>query len=714
VSFNWASLTNPDAPTESAAPGAVATPTGNGFRARYDNATTHDENRRQWWGADALSARAANSFAVRRTLRNRSRYEVANNPFLFGIVQNNADDLIGTGPTLQVRTPSDKYNRLVERLWNEWCDEVAHTEKLKTSKLARTVDGEGFTLLKNVSDLEHPVKLFPVDTEADQVTSVMPRNLADYWLDGVTIHPVTGKPTRYHVLRNHPGDFMFDGLDPLAHVEVPARYVIHSFAKFRPGQVRGIPAFTPSLDLVTELRAYRRAVLGAAELAADFAAVLEQDREIGANAEDDDDTELAAFKRVPIDRKMLTTLPPGSRMHQFDARQPTTSYESFQEKCLGEAMRPLSYPLNLALGTSQKFNFSSSRLDFTNYRNALTVERADVNRVSLTPTFKEWFAEGVLCGAIPAYDGVNAPPHEWHWPGFEPLDPVTDANADHQRISNGTLTLREFWAKRGVDWQEALDQLTRERDELKRRDLQFGAPATKTISQQDDDQAGAKKPAEASGRGRIEAFDEGKVKRDADGKFSETGSSSQSSATLGSKARAAVASIKKIGAKAVGAAKEVAAQAKRIAYEATWATMKAGVHADDILDTAHDYSKIINDKAMNAEIASHLGIPLNAAVQGAITKVLAFGIVKTKQWIAKRREEKQGAKSSARPLALADDAPPLPLAERAKRTAEVLEKFLSALGVSQKNLPTAADLEAYLKKADKPKSESRAEVSIAH
>jgi capsid protein len=65
------------------------------------------------------------------------------------------------------------------------------------------------------------------------------------------------------VLRHHPGDFYFPDFNPLAVDKVHARHVIHWFPKFRPGQVRGVPVFTPSLDLFAELRAFRRAVLGA-------------------------------------------------------------------------------------------------------------------------------------------------------------------------------------------------------------------------------------------------------------------------------------------------------------------------------------------------------------------------------------------------------------------------------------------------------------------
>jgi capsid protein len=43
---------------------------------------------------------------------------------------------------------------------------------------------------------------------------------------------------------------------------VRARFVIHWFPKFRPGQVRGVPVFTSSLDMFAELRAFRKAYSG--------------------------------------------------------------------------------------------------------------------------------------------------------------------------------------------------------------------------------------------------------------------------------------------------------------------------------------------------------------------------------------------------------------------------------------------------------------------
>ena len=72
--------------------------------SRYDAAATTQENRRHWAYADLLSAGAANGPQVRRVLRSRARYEVANNSYARGIALTLANDCVGTGPILQMLT----------------------------------------------------------------------------------------------------------------------------------------------------------------------------------------------------------------------------------------------------------------------------------------------------------------------------------------------------------------------------------------------------------------------------------------------------------------------------------------------------------------------------------------------------------------------------------------------------------------------------------
>ena len=64
-------------------------------RGRYDAAQTTPDNRKHWANADHLSADAAATPEVRRALRNRARYEVANNRYARGIVLTLANDVTG-------------------------------------------------------------------------------------------------------------------------------------------------------------------------------------------------------------------------------------------------------------------------------------------------------------------------------------------------------------------------------------------------------------------------------------------------------------------------------------------------------------------------------------------------------------------------------------------------------------------------------------------
>jgi capsid protein len=100
-------------------------------------------------------------------------------------------------------------------------------------------------------------------------------------VDGLTLHPITGRPTHYTSCGTTRATSTSRTLNPLAVDKIAARHVVHWF-KFRPGQVRGVPVFTSSLDLFTELRAFRGRCWAPRRSPPTYAAVLEQDRETGA------------------------------------------------------------------------------------------------------------------------------------------------------------------------------------------------------------------------------------------------------------------------------------------------------------------------------------------------------------------------------------------------------------------------------------------------
>jgi capsid protein len=463
--FNWLRSLFTASPAQ---PATVSDRENDRLMARYDNAQNTSENQRLWALADPLSAKSANSLNVRRPLRNRSRYEYANNSYLAGSVNTKVNDLIGTGPTLKVTTPDEAFNRKVEAAFASWAKAVGFTEKLRTAAKAKIVDGEGFLFLTTYRDLNHSVKLFPLDVECDQVTSPLTGLDQRGWVDGLTLDEL-GQPVAYNLLQSHPGDFFFQSLNPLAYKQVLKRWVIHWFRKDRPGQVRGVPETTSTLDLWGEMRRFRKAVVTAAETAAAIASVLETE----APAEPDEE-ELDAqgqpnpFKSFVLERGTTTITPWGARLKQLKAEQPTTTFDGFREAMLGESSRGIGVPLNVVLGTSQKFNFSSAKLDHMGYHAGLRIERSDCEDVALEPTLHAFLDEGVMVpGLLPDGIDVENLPHEWHWPPFADLDPMTDAEADTERLTvNKTKTYRQHFAEQGKDWEEEFAQLAKEKSLL--------------------------------------------------------------------------------------------------------------------------------------------------------------------------------------------------------------------------------------------------------
>ena len=116
-------------------------------KAKYDAAQTTHDNARHWAAADGLSAAAANSYAVRAVLRKRSRYEVANNGIASGIVSTLVNDVIGTGPRLTIQTGDRVQVSRMERTLSRWADEINLSDKLRTMRRAKAVDGEAFAVM---------------------------------------------------------------------------------------------------------------------------------------------------------------------------------------------------------------------------------------------------------------------------------------------------------------------------------------------------------------------------------------------------------------------------------------------------------------------------------------------------------------------------------------------------------------------------------------
>jgi lambda family phage portal protein len=454
---------------------------GQRVRGRYDAASTSDENRAHWAAADGMSANAAHSPGVRQTLRNRSRYEAQNNGYCKGLLRTRRNDVVGTGPRLQLTLPQtfqavdpdfgvvttfdvlDGTASVIESKWAEWCDAAGFADKLRVLHETGDRDGECFAALVNNPGLPAGPQLDLRLFEADQV------HTPDLWwhdplaVDGIRFDQ-HGNPVEYHFLRAHPGDTISNGLE---YDKVRASAVIHWFDPDRPHQARGVPALTASLPLYAQLRRYTLATLTAAEVAATISGVMKTKLPPEYNGPPSQTAQTTArptFDRVELERGALLSLPEGWEAEGFDATQPVAGFGEFRKEILTEGGAAINAPRNVSTKSSAEYNYSSARLDAIPWRADAAIIRDRLRRVVLDRVFRAWLREALL---IPGYLPANLPPlaawwWRWQWDGVPSIDPLKDANANDVGLKNGTLTMSDVLSEAGKDWEEHLRQRARE------------------------------------------------------------------------------------------------------------------------------------------------------------------------------------------------------------------------------------------------------------
>ncbi|MCA1997877.1 MAG: phage portal protein [Armatimonadetes bacterium] len=479
-------------------------------RAKYDAAQTTPDNRRHWANADHLSANAAASADVRRILRSRARYEVANNSYAKGIVSTLANYVVGTGPRLQMLTDDPEANRVVEQEFSRWAKAIGLAHKLRTMRIAQCESGECFALLATNPRVDAPVQLDLRLIEADQVASPgwrpetvgrragMPSDSRDglpsslqspaYSLVDGIVFDGFGNPVAYYVLRSHPGDPRARRAGISEYDLMPAESVIHLFRAERPGQSRGIPEITPALPLFAQLRRYTLAVIAAAESAANIAVLMKTNTPPGGEA-----AEVEPMTEMEFAPNMAVFTPEGWEPSQIKAEQPATTYDMFKREILNEIARCLNMPFNIAAGNSSGYNYASGRLDHQAFFKAIRIDQAYLADVVLDRVLEAWLSEAALIeGYLPQSLRTRDAefPHQWFWDGFEHVDPAKEASAQATRLASHTTTLAAEYAKAGLDWESELRQRAREVALLRELGLeQAGVRSPEPGGAEEDDDA---------------------------------------------------------------------------------------------------------------------------------------------------------------------------------------------------------------------------------
>lgn len=449
--------------------------------ARFDAAQTTKDNVRHWSMADYYSADQEARPEIRRILRQRSRYEIANNSYARGLVQMLANDTIGTGPRIQLLTEDETYNEKIESEFMQWSEAVKLPQKLRMMRIARCQDGEAFAVLATNPKVRHRVKMDIILVEADRVSGELRLIEEDNSVDGIT-YDQWGNPVNYRVLKYHPGDLRFTTAEEAFHI--PAEYMLHIFRADRPELHRGIPELSAALPLFAQLRRYNLAVLSAAEAAADFAAILYTDA-----PPDGEAANVPPMDALELERNMMLTVPAGWKMAQLDAKQPTANHGEFVKIILSEIARCAVSTYGSVSGDFSGHNYASGRLDNQLYHKSILVDRSFWEMEVLNHIFHMWYREFSLTGRD--FRGLQTPRHAWFWDGFVHVDPTKEATAQEIRLSNNTTTLAAECAKDGRDYMSVLRQRAKEIKLMKELGIPIGSESPKSPEEQTEPDDGS-------------------------------------------------------------------------------------------------------------------------------------------------------------------------------------------------------------------------------
>lgn len=426
---------------------------GKGLGARRWAAGGTDRlNEAHWTNATGSSLNQDLS-AYLSTIRARTCFEASVNDFIKGMIFRMQTDVVGgDGPRLQVEGENKKYCEALENAWQsffEMPDLNGQIDGVAMLKLwIRQLFTHGEFLAQFVTDRTAgpDVQFRILSLNPSRLRSPMTQGDGDRHVMGID-RTKTGRPVTYHIAEDSDYSTKF--------MKRRADEILHGFEVEESEQARGVPWLASSLQAMADLRDFDIQVLDAMRAAADSGIHLFTNHVDAEYVEVDEEIE--------IERRTISTMPPGWEPRQMTPGQPHPQYIEYRMERLRELGLGHGMPLMMILLDSRQYNYSSARFDGQSYLRALRSIQSWLSRLALNRLANEVGKEVRLTTRIGNPGFVR---YEWTWPQMPHVDPSKESNAEKQGLENKTLTLSEACAARGKDWEQVLEQSAREKKKL--------------------------------------------------------------------------------------------------------------------------------------------------------------------------------------------------------------------------------------------------------
>lgn len=444
-----------------------------------------------------------------KTLRARSRELERNNDYAKKFLRMVRSNIAGqNGIRLQSQVLSDNGKSAdesarvkIEEGFEQWsrkgvCDVTGaysfrDIQKLAASTMAR--DGEIFIRL--VRGFDNPFRFAVQLLEADHVDEQYSDLLANgnRIKMGIEFDP-WGRPIKYHVYKQHPGDFLFLTAGYGERIAIPAAEIIHLFVPVRPSQTRGLPWMHAAMTRMNMLGGLQEAELVASRLAAAKGGFYTS--QTGQEYTGDDTENGNPIQEV--EPGIFETLPAGWGFQVFDPQHPSTAFPAFVKSLLQGISSGLDVSYNYLANDLEGVNYSSIRAGVIDERDVWRDLQSYVIEHFLQPVFETWLEMALLSGQvnlpfakIEKFKRAKFQPRGWQW-----VDPEKDMLAKILSINAGLDTAADIAAETGKDLEEIYEQLAREKELRERYNLKL----SELENQDESSQQG--RPADPQNNGR--------------------------------------------------------------------------------------------------------------------------------------------------------------------------------------------------------------------
>lgn len=454
------------------------------FVARMYAAAMPTEDAGGWipFDGDANSIVRSSSSAVRA----RVRQLVRDFPYAARAEKLRNALIIGNGIRLRARcknpdgTMARDVNRIVEDYFAEWAQHADITEQLTFADLQALADrqlfqcGEYFFIKRYVKGKKHPLRLQPI--EADRLPfghstgKVAPGN---EMLDGIEYEKATGRPVFYH--------FQDDGFSAKA-LRIPADLVIHGYEVERPGQLRGISPIASAVMVAGNLSDLLDAELEAMRMAARYVGFV-QTNDIPGMQRGNVAPGRGDGKGRPVEylnHATIQYLRHGDNLTLAKVDRQAGTFEPYVKFNVRTFSIGAGLSYELVSGDYDKISYSNLRGIRMDLSAVLSpIQRFHINRFC-RPCSSAWLESALLtipemmrCARL-----ITPSSYTWIAPGMESPDRLKDVKADADEVRLGTNSPQRICARRGVVYEEILDELEEAQAMAEERGLSLGAVDT--------------------------------------------------------------------------------------------------------------------------------------------------------------------------------------------------------------------------------------------